>query len=59
MGTVPPDVGTMFRAGTRYGWDDGTYSVIDVRAVGEMKLPTGRLVAQDPGWELHGYARSH
>jgi len=41
----------MFRAGTRYGWPDGTHSVIDVRAVGELKLPTGRLVAQDPRWE--------
>jgi hypothetical protein len=40
----------MFRAGARYGWTDGTRSVIDVRAVGELKLPTGQLIAQDPGW---------
>jgi len=50
---MAPDFGPMFRAGTRYSWPNGTNSVIDVRIVGELKLPTGRLVAQDPGWGLH------
>lgn len=47
-----PDVDSMFRVGARYRWADGTYSTINVRLVGELRLPTGRLVAQDPGWGI-------
>ena len=51
MPARPSDFDPMFRAGTRYAWPDGTHSVIEVHAVGELKLPTGRLIAQDPRWE--------
>jgi len=51
MPLMPSDFGPMFCAGTRYGWPDGTHSVINVHAVGELKLPTGSLIAQDPRWE--------
>lgn len=40
----------MFRSGTQYHWADGRESVIEVQSVGELSLPTGGLVAQDPGW---------
>lgn len=53
MAITPVGFGPMFCAGTRYGWPDGTHSVIDVVVVGELKLPTGRLIAQDPGWGQH------
>ena len=53
MVTAPPNADLMFRAGTRYGWNDGTYSLIDIQAIGELKLLTGRLMAQDPGWGMH------
>jgi len=49
----PPHIDAMFRAGTRYRWDDGTHSVVDVQSVGVLRLPTGRLVVQDPGWGAH------
>lgn len=48
MSESPMDM--MFSAGTRYRWDDGTASVIDVQSVGVSRLPTGHLIAQDPGW---------
>jgi hypothetical protein len=53
MTAIPPDFASMFHPGTRYGWPDGTHSVIDVHAVGELKLPTGRLIAQDPRWGIY------
>ncbi|MBA9003102.1 DUF4241 domain-containing protein [Thermomonospora cellulosilytica] len=49
----PPDFDPMFRVGTRYRWDDDDPSVIDVQPVGELYLPSGRLIAQDPGWGAH------
>jgi Protein of unknown function (DUF4241) len=53
MAAIPPDVGVMFQHGIRYDWANGTHSVIDVQAAGVLKLPTGRLIAQDPGWGTH------
>jgi len=48
-----PDIDLMFRSGTLYRWEDGTESVIDVQPVGVLNLPTGHLIAQDPGWGVH------
>src|SRR5712691_5332370 len=48
-----PDIDLMYRSGTHYRWEDGTESVIDVQPVGVLNLPTGHLIAQDPGWGVH------
>ena len=36
MPARPSGFGPMFSAGTRYGWPDGTHSVIEVHVVGEL-----------------------
>ncbi|RFU40452.1 DUF4241 domain-containing protein [Actinomadura logoneensis] len=48
-----PDFEVMFQAGTRLRWKDGSQSTIDVRTVGELLLPSGRLIAQDPDVAEH------
>lgn len=48
----PLEIDRMFHAGTRYAWEDGRHSFIDVQHVGDLKLATGKLIAQDPAWPV-------
>jgi hypothetical protein len=51
MIAIPPEVVPLFYVGTRHGCPAGTHSVIVVH-VGELNLPTGRMIVQDPRWGI-------
>jgi len=40
----------MFRPGARYAVPDVGEAVIEVRPAGRLRLPSGQLIAADPGW---------
>ena len=46
----PVHLDSMFQPGTRFALPTGDQVVVQVRAVGRLRMPSGRLVAVDPGW---------
>ncbi|TDO44047.1 uncharacterized protein DUF4241 [Kribbella sp. VKM Ac-2527] len=48
-----PDVGALFAHGARHRWANGTTSRLDVVQVGDLALPSGKIVARDPARWVH------
>ncbi|WP_176611452.1 DUF4241 domain-containing protein [Actinomadura sp. WMMB 499] len=44
------DLSLMFDSHCKFWWDNETCSLIDVQPVGMVRLPSGRIVVQGPGW---------
>lgn len=45
-----PGVEQFFSDGAKHRWPGGRMSTIEVVRVGDVRLPTGKLVVCDPGW---------
>lgn len=48
MPTTAPDPAPLFAPGTSFSYEDGLTGTLSVADVGELALPTGRVVACDP-----------
>lgn len=48
-----PDIGALFAHGAQHQWDSGTTSRLDVVRIGNLALPSGKIIARDPADSVH------